>query len=143
MFEHFLAKRQRAIEHGCVTRSSGSRTWIVNAGDSHDKPDSTTPEVKLMAYLHCRTRIQILTRIQIPNLTATLYYVQHIHIEQTWIHPNSFWGWISVPRLGYESVSSNVNKNNSGGSNGARVTCASSPWSKFFQFHSWRVGAPT
>ena len=47
LFEHFPAKRQPAIEHGCVTRSSTSRTWIVMAGSSVDKPDSTTPEVKI------------------------------------------------------------------------------------------------
>ena len=34
----------------------------------------------LMSYLHCRTRIQVPTRIRIPNPMATLYYAEHVHI---------------------------------------------------------------
>ena len=56
-----------------------------------------------MAYLHCGTRTQIPTRIQIPNPMAALYYAELVHIAQTqtqiviltWI-PNRycthFWG---------------------------------------------------
>ena len=36
-----------------------------------------------MANLHCRIRIQTLTRIRIPNQMATLYYAEHVHIAQT------------------------------------------------------------
>ena len=37
----------------------------------------------LMACVHCWTRIQVTTRIQIPNPMATLYYAEHVNIVQT------------------------------------------------------------
>ena len=37
----------------------------------------------VMAHLHCRRRIRVPTRIRIPNLMATLYYSEHVHIAQT------------------------------------------------------------
>ena len=75
----------------------------------------------LLAYLHCRARIQVLTRIRIPNLMYTLYYAKYVHIAQTqiWIPIQTqilispivpILGWISVTRLGLELVSGNVNK---------------------------------
>ena len=36
-----------------------------------------------MAHLHCRKRTRVRTRIRIPNLMATLYYAEHVHIAQT------------------------------------------------------------
>ena len=65
----------------------------------------------LMAYLYCRIQTQVLTRICIQNLMATLHYAEHVHFAQsriqipiqTWI-PNNycthFLGWISVSVLG-------------------------------------------
>ena len=47
-----------------------------------------------MAYLHCQTQIQVPTRIRIPNLMATLYYVEYVHIARTQILI-PFWIWIS------------------------------------------------
>ena len=40
-----------------------------------------------MAYSHCRTRIQVPIRIQIPNPMAILYYMEHVYIiwTETWI----------------------------------------------------------
>ena len=38
-----------------------------------------------MAYLYCRTQIQVPTQIRIPNQVATLYYAEHVHIAQRWI----------------------------------------------------------
>ena len=34
-----------------------------------------------MAYFHCRTRIQIQTRTQIPNPMATWYYAEHVSTD--------------------------------------------------------------
>ena len=36
-----------------------------------------------MAQLHYQTRIQVRTRIRIPNPMATLYCAEHVHIAQT------------------------------------------------------------
>ena len=47
--------------------------------------NKTGCNVLVMAYLHCWTRIQVLTLIQIPNPVATLYYAEHVRIAQTWI----------------------------------------------------------
>ena len=39
----------------------------------------------LTAHLHCRKWTRVQTQIQIPNLMATLYYTEHVHIAQTQI----------------------------------------------------------
>ena len=75
----------------------------------------------VMAYLHCRTRIQVPTRIRIPNPMATLYYAGHIHIAWTriWIPietriPNHycthFCDVYPYPDWDPQDVSDNVNK---------------------------------
>ena len=46
----------------------------------------------LMAYSHCQTQIRTRTRIQIPNLMVTLYYVEIFTLVQIWI-------WIPVWRV--------------------------------------------
>ena len=37
----------------------------------------------VMAHLHCRRQTRIRTLIRIPNLVATLYCAEHVHIVQT------------------------------------------------------------
>ena len=37
----------------------------------------------VLTHLQCQRWIRMQTCIQIPNLMATLYYAQHIHIAQT------------------------------------------------------------
>ena len=62
-----------------------------------------------MAHLYCRRRTRVWTQIQIPNLMATLYHAEHVHIArtQTWIPTPYFCiGQESVP----ESVPGNVNE---------------------------------
>ena len=69
-----------------------------------------------MVYLHCRTPTQIPTRIPTPNPRATLYCTETVPIAwtHTWIPILNCYcvhfGWTSIPGLGSESVSSNVNK---------------------------------
>ena len=46
---------------------------------------SHVQNVKFMASLHCRIRIQVLTLIWIPNLMATLYYAEHVCFVWSWI----------------------------------------------------------
>ena len=43
-----------------------------------------TIRIIFMVYLHCRTRNQVLIKIQIPSPVATLCYGEHVHIAQTW-----------------------------------------------------------
>ena len=38
-----------------------------------------------MAFLHLPDKDSVPTQIHIPNLVATLYYAEHVHIAQTWI----------------------------------------------------------
>ena len=33
-----------------------------------------------MVYIHCRSQIQVPTRIRIPNPMSTLYYAVHVHV---------------------------------------------------------------
>ena len=40
----------------------------------------------IMAYLHCWTRIRVVTKIRFPNLMATLYYAEHVQIVWSQIH---------------------------------------------------------
>ena len=35
-----------------------------------------------MAHLHLQRRTRVQTRIQIPNLMATLHYAEHVHIAE-------------------------------------------------------------
>ena len=68
--------------------------------------------VLVMDYLYYRIRIQI------PNLKGTLYSAELVHRQGLDPYPDSdpqsllspFLGQLSVPRLGSESVSTNVNK---------------------------------
>ena len=68
----------------------------------------------VMAHLHCRRQTRIWTRIQIPNIMATLNYAEHVHIVaqiQTQI-PTAYFciGQESESDSVPESVSGNVNK---------------------------------
>ena len=65
-------------------------------------------EKKTMAYLHCRTRTGIPSRIRTPNPMATLYCtetVQIAHTRTSYSNPDMkyqlllypYWGWISIP----------------------------------------------
>ena len=41
--------------------------------------------IRMMAYWHCGTRIQVPIQIRISNMTATLYYGENAHTVETWI----------------------------------------------------------
>ena len=43
--------------------------------------ENTGNFILIMADLHCQTRIQIRTQIQIPNPMATQYYVEHVSTD--------------------------------------------------------------
>ena len=65
-----------------------------------------------MAHLHLRRRTQVRTRIWIPNLIATLYYAEHVHIAQTQTYiPTRYFcvGQESNSESVPESISGNVN----------------------------------
>ena len=53
--------------HSCIVSKFRIGKYIVIVG-----------KMSLMASLHCRTRIQV--PIHIPNLMATLYNAEHVHI---------------------------------------------------------------
>ena len=65
--------------------------------------------LRIMAYLHCRRW----TRIWIPNLMATLYYTETVHIAQTQTQitiPYFCVGQESESESVPESISGNVNE---------------------------------
>ena len=87
-------------------------------GTNHHPQNTMKIEAFLMAYLHCWTWIQVPTPIRIPNPMATCTMQNMFTLHGLWFRFLSslqsllypFLEQISVPGLGSQSVSSNVNK---------------------------------
>ena len=70
-----------------------------------------SPRLQCEHILYSTTRVQ--TQIRIPNLIATLYYPENVHITQTWTQiPTPYFctGQESESESASESVSGNIHE---------------------------------